>query len=317
MRTPKRKLIKTSFDARFSPNGQLLASLSRDIVLWSCPDTKKIWKAHPFSHPSYVAFSPDSSLLVVKSTSGDRCLLSCTAGDVISDFKGQSHGEGGNLLFAEDGESIVDGSWSGWHSVLTIKGEILFEEHFANEMVTGILRHPDGKFWFRHQRRGTDPQDGSPTQYLIGRTFPFSRGDFQKIPIPFYSYQGASFSPNGQVLAILSGHNPNVLSVFEFPTMQFVKKTELPAAFRLGCCLRYSPNGDIIAVISSTLLVCLAAKDLSIQSCREIPRGCSIDFSPTGSHLVVGSWSVGEVFSVEEVTKSQIVPIDPEKVDQA
>lgn len=316
MRTPKRKLIKTSFEAMFSPNGQLLASLSRDVLLWSCPDIKKVWKAHPFAHPSHVVFSPDSSLLAVKSTSGDRRLLSCATGDVIPGFKPPSRGEGGNLVFTDDGAGIVDGSWSGWHSLFTVEGEILFEEHFPNEMVTGIMRHPDGRFWFRHQRKGTDPQDGSPAQWLIGRCLPFSLGDFQKVPIPFYHYHGASFSPDGRVLAILSGRNPSVLSVFEFPKMLLERSIELPAEFRLGCSLRYSPDGKFIAVISSTWLVLVAARDLSIQSQRAIPNGCSIDFSPDGSLLVVGSWSVGEVLSIEEATTSLTVGPSSGKAEQ-
>lgn len=303
MPTPKRKLIKTSFKTCFSPNGELLASLSRDVLLWSCPNIKKLWRAHPFAHPSHIAFSSDSSLLAVKSTSGARCLLSTTAGEIISSFKNQSRGEGGNLFFSDDGASVVDGSWSGWHSVLTKEGELHFEEHFANEMVTGILRHPNGCFWFRHQRQGSDPQDGSPAQRLIGRELPFSRGDFQQIPIPLYHYVDASFSPDGQALAILSGHKPNVLSIFSFPTMELIRKIELPAEFRLGNCVRYSPDGGVIAVTGSTLFICVSAKDLSIVTQLESPSGCSIDFSPTGSLVALGSWGEGEVFHVEEVIK--------------
>jgi WD40 repeat protein len=309
MPTPKRKLIKTSFDTRFSPNGEYLASLSRDVVMWSCPDTKKLWRAHPLSHPSHVAFSTDSSLLVVKSTTGQRRILSSAGGEIVSDFKNQSRGEGGNILFADDGSSIVDASWSGWHSVLALNGEVLFEEHFASEMVTGILRHPSGRFWFRHQRQGPDLHEGTLAQRLIGRNLPFSRNDFKQIPIPFYYYCDASFSPDGEALAILSGHSPNVLTVFAFPTMQLVKKIELPAEFRLGQRVRYSPVGDIVAVIGSTLFVCLSAKDLSIQAQIAMPNGCSIDFSPTGSLVAVGSWSDGEVFRVEEVAASRSVPL--------
>lgn len=293
----------------FSPNGQLLASLSRDVLLWSSPGIKKLWRVHPIAHPSHIVFSPDSSLLAVKGTSGDRRLLSCATGDVIPGFKPQSRGEGGNLVFTDDGAGIIDGSWSGWHSVLTGEGKILFEEHFADEMVTGIIRHPDGRFWFRHQRQGTDPQDGSPAQWLLGRSFPFSLGDFEKVPIPFYYYHGASFSPDGRLLAILSGRNPSLLSVFEFPKMRLESSIELPAEFRRGCSLRYSPDGELMAVISSTSLILLTARDLSIQSQRAIPNGCSIDFSPDGSLLVVGSWSAGEVLSIEEATKSP--PVSP------
>lgn len=299
----KRKIIKASFDTRFSPNGERLASLSKDLVLWSSPDIKKLWRARPLAHPAHVAFSPDSSLLAVKSTSGHRRLIASTSGGIVSELNNHSRGEGGNILFADDGSSIIDGSWSGWHSVLNLDGEVLFEEQFANEMVIGVLRHPTGRIWFRHQRRGPDLHDGKSAQRLLGRSQPFSHGDFQQISIELNSYQDATFSPDGQVLAILSGHSPNVLSAYGFPTMQLVKKVELPETFRLGCRVRYSPVGDVIAVISSTLLVLLSAKDLTIEAELPMPFGCSIDFSPTGSLLAVGSWGEGEVIRVDDVVE--------------
>ena len=98
--------------------------------------------------------------------------------------------------------------------------------------------------------------------------------------------------------------------------MLLERSIELPAEFRLGCSLRYSPDGKFIAVISSTWLVLVAARDLSIQSQRAIPNGCSIDFSPDGSFLVVGSWSVGEVLSIEEATTFLTVGPSSGKAEQ-
>lgn len=306
MRPPKPKRIKSSFDVCFSPNGAFLASISRDVILWSCPGIQKLWRVHPLSHPSHSAFSPDSSLLAVKSTSGHMRMLSTSSGMVVSDFQNKSDGEGGAFLFANEGTLIVDGSWNGSHIVRTLEGDTAFQERFASEMVTGVLRHPSGRIWFRHQRRGPDPKDGTPQQRLLGRDLPFTLGVFEQVALPFYSYADATFSPDGSSIAILAGRAPYVLSVFSFPAMQPLRRVELPPELRSGHRVRFSPCGKLLAVAGADLFVVFSASDLSIHRQTAIKCGCDVDFSPTDSLVAVGSWSEGEVFTTDDLTTAQV-----------
>lgn len=301
MRQPKRMQIKRSYSVCFSKNGSFLASTAKDVVLWSCPKIIKLWRVHPISHPAHLAFSPNSSLLAVKSTSGHILLLSTSSGEVSCDFHNKSDGEGGAFIITDDGSQLIDGSWKGSHIVRTLDGKTIFREEFFPDMITGVLRHPSGRIWFRHNRRAHVPSDGTPKQRLLGRDLPFTSNVFQQVVVPFESYTDATFSPDGNSLVILAGQSPYILSIFTFPAMEELKRIELPPEMRLGRCLRFSPCGSFLAVAGSDSLVILSSIDLSIQRQIPIPYGCDVDFSPTDFLMAAGSWSAGEVFTTSDL----------------
>lgn len=298
MSTTKAKKIKGSFDVCLSPDGRFLASCSRDVFLWSCPKLKKVWSSRAPAHTAYLTFSPDSSLLAAKSTSGRVVVFSTSSGEVVCDFN-TADGEGGTLVFDADSSLIVDGAWNGSHIVRTLDGGTAFRERFEAEMIIGVLRHPDGRIWFRHQKVGEDKGDGRPQQRLTGRNLPFSTNVFQEIEIPFYSYHDIAFSPDGGSIAILSGHQPHVLTIFSFPGMQALSSTDLPMELRLAKCVRYSPCGRTLAVVSSDVLLFLSVGDPSVQRRIPIRFGRGVAYSALARLLVVAS-SGGEVFDTDE-----------------
>ena len=67
--------IGTSYAVAFSGDGRLLATLGRDVSLWDLALRSKVVRAHPFSHPSDAAFSPDQRHLAVRSTSGQIAIV--------------------------------------------------------------------------------------------------------------------------------------------------------------------------------------------------------------------------------------------------
>lgn len=62
----KRINLKVCYEVAFSPDGQLLAVIGRDVVLWDFPRGEKRFRVHPLSHPSHVAFSRSGDRLAVK-----------------------------------------------------------------------------------------------------------------------------------------------------------------------------------------------------------------------------------------------------------
>ena len=144
----KRKLIKWSADVRFSPDGTLLASVGMGMTLWKCPEIQQLAKISSVSNPCSVAFSPDSRLAAVKSTSGRIALIDVLTQSVKIDFRNQADGEGSNVLFADDGQHVVDGSWAGCHTVRTLEGEVTFREELRavlRHRARFVLRHPGGR----------------------------------------------------------------------------------------------------------------------------------------------------------------------------
>ena len=109
--------IGTSYAVAFSGDGRLLATLGRDVSIWDLALRSKVVRAHPFSHPSDAAFSPDQRHLAVRSTSGQIAIVDVRSGLTVVDFDNAAEGEGSNLQYSPCGEFIADGTWSGRLSV--------------------------------------------------------------------------------------------------------------------------------------------------------------------------------------------------------
>ncbi len=283
----KRKLLKKSEAVCFSPDGTMLATLGRGLTLWKCPEIELLAKISTFSNPCYLAFSPQSRFLALKNTSGRIVLIEPSTQTTTRDFRNQADGEGSNVVFSDDGKHVVDASWKGVHFVRTIEGKITFREVFQGDMVTAVLRHPDGRYWFRHKR---------PDERLIGRTWPFAEGEFEKVTVPLDRYLHSAFSPDGRLLTLSNSDAGFVVRVFSFPDMETLNAVQLPS---LGAgtnpTLRFSPCGRLLAVVGGKSQAVLNSKTLSVIEEISIEYGCDVDFSPTDPLMAVGSWSVGEV----------------------
>jgi WD40 repeat protein len=284
----KRKLLKSSQEVCFSPDGNTLATLGRGLTIWKCPEIGPLAKISTVSNPCNLAFSPDSRLLAVKNTSGRITLIDPSTQSTTRDFRNQADGQGSNVVFADDREHVVDASWEGVHFVRTLEGKITFREVFKGDMVTGVLRHPNGRYWFRHVR---------PVERLFGRTWPFKPGEFEELIVPLdgWDYKHAAFSPDGHVLAISAGLEPIYIVLVSFPAMEVILSVPIPCLGRGLCPLSFSPCGRILAVVGDAVAV-LNATTLEVLGEIPIEYGCDVSFSPTAPLVAVGSSSVGEVF---------------------
>ena len=70
----------------FSPDGTLLCVGGRSVSLWSVPERRKLWRAHPLSHPASLAFTNDAEHIVVKNTSGLIVQVHASDGDLATGF---------------------------------------------------------------------------------------------------------------------------------------------------------------------------------------------------------------------------------------
>jgi len=197
------------------------------------------------------------------------------------DFRNQAEGEGSNVVFADDGNHVVDGSWEGCHVVRTLDGEATFREIFKRNMVRAVLRHPDGRYWFLH-REG-----------MFGRTWPFRQGDYEELTIPVDRQNHVAFSPDGRVLAVSSGFDPGSITLLSFPSMEALRSAQVPRSSQ-SHPLRFSPCGRILAVVGDVVTL-LDGKTLAVLGELPIQHGMKVDFSPKAQLMAVGG-SPGEVF---------------------
>ena len=101
-----------AIEVGFSPDGQHLAAVGRDTVLWSVAKRHRLRSTRLLRHPSATTFSPDGTQLLVKSTSGDLHLCETATGDPLWHYRSSDHDEGPGALFAAP-QIIADASWNG------------------------------------------------------------------------------------------------------------------------------------------------------------------------------------------------------------
>src|SRR5258708_17031509 len=106
--------ITTSFVVNFSRSGELLAAISKQyLYVWEISTGRRISKVKVIADPAYIDFSPDGIQVVVKNTSGDIAIYDVASAAVIRHLNTKAEGEGCQIYFTPDCESVVDVSWQG------------------------------------------------------------------------------------------------------------------------------------------------------------------------------------------------------------
>lgn len=296
----QRKQIKKSYCVRFSADNTLLVSCGRDVVMWECPEIRKLWRTHPISHPCHLAFSPGGTKLAVKNTAGEMVILATTSGEILYNFHCKRDGEGSNLHFTSDGLHLVHGSSEGSHIVRVVLGLVTFREEFYPDMVMSVHRLPNNVYWFHHWRRHFGEYDVEHKDRLIGRTWPFVAGSYEIVELPFETCSGIAFSSDGKMLAILTRGVPPLITLHSFPGVQQLSSFVPQEDRKWVTSIRFSPAGDIL-VATGDALTLLTVPDLNVDLSFAMPYSCDVDFTGDGATLAVGSWSAGEVFRLDQI----------------
>lgn len=140
--------LPTSYTLCVSPTERLVAALGRNVALADIKDRRRLVSWHLLSHPSHAAFSPDESLLAIKSTWGEIVIVEASAGTEVSRHRPKQQDEGSALHFSPCGRFIVDGSWSGQLRVRRVE-DLSVEETFVydGEMITNVSASADASVW--------------------------------------------------------------------------------------------------------------------------------------------------------------------------
>lgn len=295
--------LRTSYSVAFSRDGTRLSTLARDVWAWDLSRRKKIFRAHPFPHPSRADFSPSGDRLAVKSTSGRIAILSGETGELVSDFRNCADGEGTQVLYSRCGQYLIDGTWRGLLSVRRAdSGAREFGMDFPDETIGAVHRCVDGERWIVvHGRTPATDHEPPPPGYFSLWQWPFRRGDYKSIEhsIPFVG--DSSLAPDGQFIAVVHGAPPNSLSVIDLTSGACVGSVETLAGGS-GGALAWSPDGRQIASVQDGV-VCLYTFP-GLAPVREVflEYPSDIVFSPKGSSLAIGSWTMGWLLPTEFLT---------------
>lgn len=288
-----------SFFVEYSPCGKWLASCGERSVGVRSARVSKPRITSKLSYGSGGAFSPDSSALLIKTTSGE--LFSIHLKDENPAFRKlrETAGEGATPLFSDCGSYVVDGSWDGNLTVINAKsGELLFQRQFP-EMIAAVLCDASRKHWFVHHSPKAESDECMPEpDFFTAWSFPETT-DFSRVITPGHRFvSSAAISPSGKLLALVHGAPPNVLSVIETDTGETIASTTIDAG-GTGSNLAWSVVGKLGVVEEN--FVRFYSDSLKFLGEHSTPYACDLSFSPDGETVAIGSWEVGETALLRDV----------------
>jgi hypothetical protein len=114
--SPKRSKpfrLLVTYTACFARDDSMLATLSRDVVVWDVEKRAKRYRVHPLKHPSHCDFDGHGSRLALKTTYGAIVTLDSKDGSDVRVIADGSEGEGTRVMYSPCSEFLVDGSWEG------------------------------------------------------------------------------------------------------------------------------------------------------------------------------------------------------------
>ena len=297
--------IGASYAVAISHDGRLLATLARDVFIWDLALRSKTVRAHPFSHPSDAAFSPDQRNMAVKSTSGQIVVLDAQSGQTVVDFKNAADGEGSNLQYSPCGSYIVDGTWSGLLSVRRASsGTREFVQDFG-EMIRSVHGCEDGKHWVIAHGAKATPDDGPPCNYFSVWRWPFGSETCRILPERIAFSRSSALSPDGALLAVVHGAPPDTLSVFRIEDGACVGLVSIQSG-GTGHALSWSKDGRLVASVQDQNIVFFTWPGLAKTHQLALSYPSDVAFSPRGDLLAIGSWQVGWVLSAHTLTTTTL-----------
>jgi WD40 repeat protein len=262
-------------DVAISPNGQTIASASKDktVKLWST-DGKllKTFTGHTDEVAS-VAFSPDSQ--TIASASHDKTIKLWSAdGELLLTLTGHTD-RVRDVAFSPQGNLIASASWD-----KTVK---LW--HFDGTLVQTLTEHSDavGKIAF-------NPQGRLIASASLDRTVKLWKLDgtlVKTLPAAKDTVSGVAWSPDGQILVSSSWDGPIAIWKLDDSLLQPLNGHQASIY-----TIKFSPDGKTIATASRDQTIKLWRLDGSLI--RTFPKQADkvfgVDFSPKGDIIATGGY---------------------------
>jgi WD40 repeat protein len=286
-----------------SPDGKLLASAGyKGVSLWETESLRKVrqWKAGSVYS---VTFSPDGKRLITGGEDGDRSIRVFDVAGGKEQFRLLWHQRKVNFLACmPDSKTLVSGSWEGqilFTNLATGEDVGALQRNDAQDMVSALA--PDGKSLAvaetRYQKR---KPNGVHAISLLD--IPTGRALWSFVSTSAERPQGLSFSPDGTILAALSGNSSGT----DHPRFRLLdvatgrEKRSFPGA--VGS-FRFSPDGKRLIAVGSIIRVFDVATGQELHA----PEGqsASVDcvaYSPNGKLLASCAFADQAVFAWDAVT---------------
>lgn len=302
-RSPNRpkalKLLQT-YTACFAAGDSVLATLSKDVVVWDVAGRAKRYRVHPVSHPSHCDFNADGSRLAVKTTSGKIVTLHAKDGSDVRVIDDGSEGEGANLMYSPCSTFIVDGSWEGSLSVRDAStGTTEFRRQIEGEMVTAVCTDATRQTWAIHHCRKS-PTESSRPDYVSLWRWPFREPKVFEHRRRFV--RAFALSTDGSLIAMCAhvpkkGYHVTVHSVSGFESIASLWLDESALVKEI----RWSPDRKEFAIVRREGFLFYRYPELALVANFELKYASDLVYAHTGRSVALSGWECGLLLDREAI----------------
>ena len=286
--------ILQSYAADFDANDMHCVSIGRDLNMWSINEQRKLWKCHPLSNPSEVSFSDSGDRIAVKNTIGEIKLIDSANGNILENFSTQRLGEGSNIIWLQNDEYIIDGSWSGYITIRSTRnGQIVWMKEIRNEMVEKLFLNSAKNEVFALINPTTKSDEPNGNRYIVKWLIPF-RDSGIVIKPPIDDIGDIAFSPDFLYAAIIHDRKKPVLSIYNLTTNEAVYEIDVSVSGH-GNCLGWLKRNNHITVLKNEKIIFIDFVSKMTISEIDVPYACRIVESRKGGYLVICAWGKGIV----------------------
>lgn len=279
-------------------------SISRKVNAFHIATRKKTYSAQPISNPSNFCFSPDGRFLAIKSTSGRIVILDSSSGAKVTDFDNEHDGEGSNIEFSGCGAFVIDGSWNGIVRVRDqTNGRAVYEHNFPNTMITAVNSAQGGSLWLTaHQPKATTDDCPPGDAYFLRWAWPLpeTKPEVLRFRVPFL--RSSALSPDGKFLAVVFGAPPTTLKIFSLVNHMVIHTQQVVG----GSAMRWSKCSRYLGFAQDRQISIIESGSFHKMYDYAIEHPSSVDFSPDGKLVALGSWSAGIIVALHESSHDNV-----------
>lgn len=311
--------LRTTWHLSFTPDGERIIALARNLVMWDVSAAKRLHVAKPLSNMSSVAFSRSGDCLAVKNTSGQIAVLAASDLSVRAGPVDDGHGEGSAILAGVEPDTFVVPSWSGHVSLRSSSLDTVSETTLAPGMLRSVAIDDGTTMWaiLRSVRAFGEIAVTESLFEVAPDTVPLPGMSIQQVELTSDNQAVITYRPREPTIQTPAGDLPSstVIAWIDLATGS-VRRSVLWAGVLINN-LAVSPDKQHVAATgffassafrlqgepARPALGLVAADGAAEVTAVELPADVgtthSVDYSPDGSRLAVGTDVAGLVFQVD------------------
>lgn len=286
--------VGSAYATAFSADGEHLAVVGRDVVLWSVGRRRRVRSNRMLRHPSSLAFSPSGRLFAAKNTTGEILVCDTATADPVSRFFPTNDDEGPGPWFRNESE-LVDGSWASevrTRNLGDLKPSVLWRREHT--MVASLVRAAAVDLWaFTAIAKATAAgQPPKPDHVFVGVIT--DAGAFSCVPGSWSFVRDIALAPDGETFALRFGTPDHKLAIVKAKSGAQMAQAPLTQG-GTGWSTSWSPDGSTIVLVEKGGFSFRDSRDLREMGWLPVQYPASISFAPSGTLIALGSWAEGIV----------------------